>query len=202
MLLLDRTVKSPRKPAQLLGSAVIEVLVVCTGNICRSPMAAGLLRHRLSQRGIDAHIHSAGLVTQDRPASEPGIDAMARRDIDIRTHRSRRLLADMVETADLVIGMERNHVREAAVLAPDGLARTFTLPELARRCQAAGARGAEESLPDYLGRIAAGRRPTDLLGDDPADEVDDPYGRSVRDYERTAVEIEGLVDLVVAHLFP
>lgn len=165
-------------------------------------MAEGLLRHRLSQRGIDAHVHSAGLVTQDRPASEPGVDAMARRDVDIRAHRSRRLLADMVEHADLVIGMERNHVREAAVLAGGGFERSFTLPELARRCQATGARGAEEPLPDYLRRIAEGRRPADLLGDDPADEVDDPYGRSARDYERTAAEIEDLVDTVVAHLFP
>lgn len=185
-----------------LHSAAIEVLVVCTGNICRSPMAEGLLRHRFDQRGIDARVHSAGLVTEDRPASEAGVEAMARRGIDISGHRSRRVVAVMVDSADLVIAMERGHVREAAVLAPGGFEKTFTLRELVRRCREAGARGPEEALPDYLRRIATGRRPNDLLGDAPADEVADPYGRAARDYEHAAAEIEDLVDAAVDHLFP
>ena len=41
----------------------IDVLFVCTGNICRSPMAEGLLRQRLETRGIPAHVHSAGFAT-------------------------------------------------------------------------------------------------------------------------------------------
>ncbi len=96
----------------------IDALLVCTGNICRSPMAEGLLGQRLAGRGVDATVHSAGLVTENQPASDHGVDAMARRGIDISGHRSRRLDAGMVAGADLVVGMERQHVREAAVLAP------------------------------------------------------------------------------------
>lgn len=165
-------------------------------------MAEGLLRDRLGRRGVDARVSSTGLVTEDRAASEHGVAAMQRRGIDIAGHRSRRLTAHQVETADLVIGMERQHVREAAVLVPGGLAKSFTLPELARRIRINGERFPHETVADYLGRIGMDRRPTDLLGEDPNDEIADPYGRSAKHYERTAAEIEELVDFVVAHLVP
>ncbi len=180
----------------------IDVLVVCTGNICRSPMAEGLLREQFARAGVDAHVHSAGLVTQHQPASAYGVDAMARRGIDIRQHRSRLLAAADVRDADLIIGMELQHVREVAVLDRDAFARTFTLPQLARAAEAIGSRVAGESVDAWIRRAGAGRRPADMLGSRSEDEVADPIGRSAGDYEATAVEIEGLIDTVVGHLFP
>ncbi len=180
----------------------IDVLVVCTGNICRSPMAEGLLREQFARAGVDAHVHSAGLVTQNQPASAYGVAAMARRGIDIGEHRSRLLAAADVRDADLIIGMELQHVREVAVLDRDAFARTFTLPQLARAAQAIGPRAADESVAAWIRRAGVGRRPADMLGSRPEDEVEDPIGRSASDYEATAVEIEGLIDTVVGHLFP
>jgi protein-tyrosine phosphatase len=165
-------------------------------------MAEGLLRVRLRAVGVDAHVHSAGLVTEDRPASRHGVDAMARRGIDIDGHRSRYLNAQLVQPADLVLGMERQHVREVAVLEMGAFHRTFTLPELARLARAQGPRREGEDLDAYLRRLAAGRRPADLLGERPDDEVADPIGRPARDYERTAAQLEELVNVVVDHLFP
>lgn len=165
-------------------------------------MAEGLLRARLAERGVPARVHSAGLLTQDRPASDHGVTAMSRRGIDISAHRSRRLAAAMIHEADLILAMERHHVREVAVLAPDAFARTFTLPELARRARAGGPRSDDESVGDWLRWISAGRQRADILGDDPADEVADPIGRPAREYERTAVELEDLVTTVVDHLYP
>ena len=98
-------------------------------------MAEGLLRDRFERAGIDARVHSAGLVTERQPASAHGVDAMSRRGIDIGTHRSRLLAAGDVRDADLIIGMELQHVREVAVLDRDAFARTFTLPELARTAE-------------------------------------------------------------------
>ncbi len=165
-------------------------------------MAEGLFRRDLAAAGVDAVVESAGLVTQGQEASAHGVDAMARRGIDIEAHRSRRLSGYLVDEADLIVGMERQHVREVAVLDHEAFARTFTLPELARLAQETGPRGRHERLEDWLAFVGEGRRPTDLLGFDPDDEVADPIGRSAQHYERTAAEIEGLVRTVVDHLFP
>lgn len=165
-------------------------------------MAEALFRRDLAAAGVDAVVESAGLVTQGQEASRHGVTAMARRGLDIDAHRSRRLSPYLIDEADLIVGMERQHVREVAVTDPEAFPRAFTLPELARRAASIGPRPAAEPLDDWLRRAAADRRPTDLLGFDPADEVADPIGRSAKHYERTATELEGLVRTVVAHLFP
>ena len=176
--------------------------MVCTGNICRSPMAAGLLSRKLAEVGADATVVSAGLLVDGRPASDHGVTAMRRRGIDIVDHRSQRVSRELVERADLIVAMERRHVREVAVLDSAAFARTFTLPELARRAQVGGPRSADESVEEWLDWIGAGRRPTDLLSESAEDEIADPIGRSAREYEKTAVELEALVDVVVDHLIP
>ena len=165
-------------------------------------MAEGLFRRRLTERGIGASVRSCGLVTEGQPASAHSVSAMARRGIDIEAHRSRLLERSLVHGADLVVGMERQHVREAVVLDPDAFIKSFTLPELVRRGRAIGERKPAEPVGDWLARAAAGRLPTDLLGHDPADEIADPIGRSAKRYEQTATELESLVHAAVDLLFP
>ncbi len=165
-------------------------------------MAEGLFRRDLTWAGVDAVVESAGLVTQGQEASLHGVEAMARRDVDISAHRSRRLSDYLIDQADLIVGMERQHVREVAVLDAAAFARSFTLPELARAARATSPRQTAESLDVYLARVGGSRRPSDLFGHDPDDEVADPIGRSAKHYERTAAEIEGLVHTVVGQLFP
>jgi len=118
-----------------------------------------------------------------------------------RLNRSRRLQHPDLERPDLVIGMERRHVREVAVLDRDAFERTFTLPDLAARAEAHDPRRPGEGVRDYLRRISAGRRPGDVLGVGD-DEVADPYGRNAAAYRRAADEIESLLDVVVPRLFP
>lgn len=165
-------------------------------------MAVGLLRSRLASAGIAATVSSAGLVTVDRPASDHGVTAMASRGIDISDHRSRYLAREQLEAADLVLCMERQHVREAVVLLPAAFERTFTVPELARRAVDAGARRADEPVATWLRRVGLGRSPRDLMGGSPDDEVADPYGGSKREYERTALELEQMIDTIVGHMHP
>lgn len=165
-------------------------------------MAEAYFADRLAAVGVDAHVHSAGLLTDGREASAHGVTVMGKRGFDLRAHRSRRMTAEMLDGADLIVGMERRHVREVAVLVPEAFGVAFTLPELARRLDAVGTRPEEVPVVDWIRRAGAGRRPADLLGDDAADEIADPYGRARRHYERTANEIEALVDNVVARLHP
>jgi protein-tyrosine phosphatase len=135
------------------------------------------------------------------------VKVMAKRGLDLSAHRSQRLTADAVARADLVLGMAREHVREAVVLDPTSLAKTFTLRELARRAERVGPRrpgpeGELEPLADWLARLGAGRRAADLLGTSTDDDIADPIGLSRRTYEHTAQEIEDLVTTIVRHAFP
>ncbi len=165
-------------------------------------MGEALLGHRLAQAGVDAHVHSAGLVSEGVPASANGVRAMARRGLDLDAHRSRPLTPALVAGADLVLGMAREHVREAVALDPDAFTRSFTLRELARRGARIGPRRPDEDLASWLQRAGAGRRATDLLGEHPDDDVADPIGRSRRTYERCAGDLETLVDQIATLAFP
>jgi len=170
-------------------------------------MGEVLLRDRLARAGVEARVRSAGLVSEGVPASPHGVKVMAKRGLDLSAHRSTPLTPEAVAGADLIIGMAREHVREAVVLDQGSFGRTFTLRELARRARQAGPRGLgpdgePEPLTAWLERVGAGRRPADLLGVGGDDDVADPIGLSRRTYERTAQEIEQLVDTVVGLAFP
>ena len=78
-------------------------------------MAEAFLRRRLAERGVDAHIHSAGLRIEGEPASAHGVSVLADRGLDISTHRSRVVERTLIERADLVIAMAREHLIEAVV---------------------------------------------------------------------------------------
>jgi protein-tyrosine phosphatase len=170
------------------------VLFLCTGNICRSPAAEALLRHRLERLGVDASVRSAGLLHTGQPASTYGVDVLSERGIDLSTHRSRSMTADLLREADLIIAMAREHVREAVVLAPEVWPRTFTLKELVRRGGDIGPRRADESLEQWLARAHAGRIPHRLMGSSGDDDVADPIGQARGAYERMVADLDGLVE--------
>lgn len=92
----------------------MKILFVCSGNICRSPMAAEFLRSRLGDAGLShVVVDSAGtLGIEGAPASEPAIRVLAEHGVDLSTHRSRGLRREDFRTADLVVPMAIGHVRE------------------------------------------------------------------------------------------
>jgi protein-tyrosine phosphatase len=167
-------------------------------------MAEVLLRRRLEQAGVSATVSSAGLHPGGRPATAHGVETMAERGLDLAPHRSRQLAAGLVQQADLVIGMAREHVREAAVVEPGAIDRSFTLKELVRLAESAGPRRAGEPLDGWLGRLVAGRRREDLLGvgHDDAFDIEDPVGRGRADYDATADEIDRLLARLVDLAWP
>jgi protein-tyrosine phosphatase len=125
---------------------------------------------------------------------------MATFGLDLSTHRSRGLDGDEVTAADLVIGMARTHVREVVVRVPSALSKTFTLKELVRLGETSGRRPHDASVASWLAGLAPARRPSDLLGDDPADDVADPMGQRQGRYDACARELDDLVDRLVAVL--
>jgi protein-tyrosine-phosphatase len=200
---LDCAVNSREAPGRTYNPA-IDVLVLCTANQCRSPMAEVLLRHHLERAGVEATVSSAGLYAGGVPATPHGVAIMAERGLDLREHRSRQLEQEMVSGADLVIAMARMHAREIAVVLPEALPKTFTLKELVRGAAAVGARAADEPFPTWLERIAADRKPAALLGVGHDDDLDvaDPIGRGREDYEDTAALLDRLLGQLVELAFP
>lgn len=165
-------------------------------------MAEALFRDRLARRGVDAHVHSAGLIEGGRPATDHGVAIFRELGLDLSAHRSRTMDDTLLAGADLILGMAREHVREAVVRVPEIWPRTFTIKEAVRRASDIGARALGQPFDEWLAKVHAGRAHTDLLGENPADDVADPYGTSRASYERTADELVDLVDRFVDLAFP
>jgi len=86
------------------------LLVICHGNICRSPVAAGLLQRMLAADGIS--VASAGLIGFNRPAPPEALAAAQQHGLELTDHRSRLLTANLARSADLIVVMEVSQQRE------------------------------------------------------------------------------------------
>lgn len=175
----------------------VHILVVCTANQCRSPMAAALFERELARLAVDASVESAGTnaIAGVAPTKE-AIAAMADIGLEISEHRSAPVDPRSVRAADVVVTMTREHLRDVAVRAPDAFGRLFTLKELARRASDAAPRSAE-TIDEWLVRLGSSRSTTDLLGGDHDDDVDDPIGQPADVYAAVAGELETAVTRIV-----
>jgi protein-tyrosine phosphatase len=107
------------------------ILFVCSGNTCRSPLAEGIARAALKTRSPQEWaVSSAGTGTTDGlPASEHSIEIARRQGIDIAGHRSRLLDAAMVEEADLIVTMGARHRSTVGMIDGDALDYTVLITE-------------------------------------------------------------------------
>src|SRR5690348_4862414 len=105
------------------------ILFVCTGNVCRSPMAEGIMRHATRERG-DYRVLSAGLgACVGQPPSPNAVEAVRELGIDISGQRSRPLTPELVQQADYIFGMTHSHIDTVSMLFPQAAERTFLLRE-------------------------------------------------------------------------
>ncbi len=171
-----------------------QVLFVCTGNVCRSPSAALLLHRQLGQsRTARVAVSSAGTLGAELSPPALLVEEGLRFGIDLGPHVARRVDPAMIEEADLVVGLAREHLREVVLAVPSSFHTSFTLREIARRGLEVGPRGATEALEAWLDRLHEGRQRPDLVGDSPFDDVADPMGGTSDDYRQMLVEVSGLI---------
>jgi protein-tyrosine-phosphatase len=146
------------------------ILIVCTGNLCRSPMGMGLLRRQLAEEGLDGmhRVISAGVWAQEgRAASENAVLVMQERGIDISDHVSRPVTASLVAEADLILAMSHEHKRVIDNTWPQYAWKTFLLSEMM---------GRKSSVEDpYGGPIEEYRLCADII----SDYIDQGMGRIV-----------------------
>jgi len=105
------------------------ILFICTGNVCRSPMAEALFRRAVEGRG-NFRVLSAGLGAVDgQPPTQHSVVAMRELGVDISAQRSRALTANLLQQADYVFGMTHSHVDTVGLLYPGAAEKTFLLRE-------------------------------------------------------------------------
>ncbi len=113
-------------------SGNIKILFLCKGNICRSVYAEVVLRHYVSEAGVDRlALSSAGLDAKGGdPAYPTATDVAGRRQIDLRAHRTTRCTGEVAGRADLIIAMEPYHLRKLGRLSADGRRKAILLGAL------------------------------------------------------------------------
>jgi protein-tyrosine phosphatase len=173
----------------------MNVLFVCTGNVCRSPMAEGFLRDQAVRRGLDIDVRSTGThAWNGRAATVDGRRVMAEMGVPIDDHRTLELDRDLMDWADLVICLATEHLRETRRAFPDAVDRTFTLKGF---LEILPSLPACEDTEAWLSAAGSLRHVADGVTD--AD-VDDPFGERQAAYRRVASEIQVLIERLASGL--
>jgi protein-tyrosine phosphatase len=97
------------------------ILFVCTGNICRSPTAEGVLRHLAKGKGVELRIESAGIGDWHvgQPPDERAQHHARSRGYDLSAQRARQVTAQDFEVFDMILAMDRGHLRALQEMAPE-----------------------------------------------------------------------------------
>ncbi|MDD5389644.1 MAG: low molecular weight phosphotyrosine protein phosphatase [Gallionellaceae bacterium] len=104
------------------------ILVLCTGNICRSPMAEALLLHRMRAAGRTVEVRSAGVgALRNYPADEPARALMQTRGLDISPHRAQQATPELARWADLILVMESRQRDAMFDIDPTARGKTYLL---------------------------------------------------------------------------
>ncbi|MGF1432155.1 protein-tyrosine-phosphatase [Kitasatospora sp. LaBMicrA B282] len=209
-------VAAPRPGSgELSGSAaVFRILFVCTGNVCRSPIAERLTRHeldtRLNERAAGRIVvESAGTWGHEgAPMEAHAATVLGEYGVDSGNFAGRELLDEHVVEADLVLTFTLDHRAQVISMGHAAGLRTFTLKEFTRLIRSidpaslprAGTDAEVTERARALVRAAAALRGWRLAADPAADEVGDPYGAPLGMFRNCVEEIFDAVDPVVTAL--
>ena len=174
------------------------VLFVCTGNLCRSPLAAAILRVRLEEAGLAADVTSVGTAApiglspdrkQRRIAQDLGVD--------LNGHRAMPLMPQHLVGVDLVLTMTAEHAAAVLELDPSAGDRTVTLRAAAWKSKML--RGGPFEFAEWVRRLTADVPVAERPRTDPTNDLPDPVGGPWREYRAVGEEVDTLVATLVEH---
>ncbi len=189
------------------GDPTAEVMVVCTANICRSPLAMVMLEREARRRvGSDAPVRvgSSGVHgLEGEPAAPFSVAEASERGLDLSTHAATVTDEARIWRSDLVITMSESHRAKIGRLVPGAARMTFTIRELARLL--AAIKPVEDDLPvrervRFVTRLAHGSRAY-VARPAGREDVRDPYGGPREGYQRTGRQLDDLVAGIAPQLF-
>jgi len=177
-----------------------EILFVCMGNTCRSPMAEAITGHLIDERSLPVRVGSAGLRAGESIAPE-AVVALRNRGIVPARQDAVQLTKDMVDDAVLVLCATEEHRRVLVEAVPECAGRAFVWGDFVSRAQRAVRRPAPRPGPRGLEGLVAelAHQPGE-----PGHDLADPIGKGQRAYDEAAAAIErlarGTVDLLQGDL--
>lgn len=176
------------------------IVVVCTGNRFRSPLAEHVLRRAVD--GLPVDVRSVGVLDLGAVGPLPeALEAARKLGLDLSGHRTCLLTPEPLAGADLVLGFERSHIARAVVSGGAPIERTFTLPELVELLGAMPRVDAGDPVTRARAAVAAvaATRPDPRRESIP--ELADPLGKPAAVFRRTAAQVSELSERLVARLF-
>jgi protein-tyrosine phosphatase len=184
------------------------ILVLCTGNVCRSPIAEGMLRALLEERfeASAPSVASAGTAGWEGSGADPSsVAAAAELGVDISGHLARSVDVDEVRGAAVVLAMAVEHRRNVVRLLPDAATKTFTLKELVRLLESRPREAPGGAPGDVLARrvddAAALRRDLGGATARPDDDVADPLGQRMGAFRAVASDLQEWCGRLVVGLY-
>lgn len=177
------------------------ILVVCQGNICRSPYAERVLRHHLSAHDVDVSSAGSGPLV-DHPVEPNAAALLQQRGVDPSDHRARRLTRELIDESDLVLAVDREHRTAVVQLLPRAVRKTFTVLEAARLVELVDRTELGGSPAERVQRLPAllvGVRRQHPSGPE-HDDVPDPYRRGPAAFASMADLLDPALDRLLTDL--
>ncbi|HVF53824.1 MAG TPA: hypothetical protein VNC78_09505 [Actinomycetota bacterium] len=193
---MDVAPSSKGTPDPALGGAMsqddVRIVIVCTGNLCRSPMGEAMLRGALAAKECErVRVSSSGTWAMfGNPATSDAIATVKARGMELDAHRSRPVdIKELIE-ADLVLAMTSVHLREIEELAPEAAGKVRLVKEL-REIKVGVVEGSPKERIQALLRAPRPPRRRSL-------DLDDPMGLPASAYERAAAELEAGLEVLAS----
>lgn len=111
----------------------MKIMFICTGNICRSAMAEGMMKKLIKENNIDAEVYSCGIYAETGDyATYNAIEAVKEYGVDISSHRATSISDSKIEEMDLILCATQSHKQSVLSLNSELQSKVFTMKEYAK----------------------------------------------------------------------